>query len=71
MVFKHPETIQASKPDWGIFNEHFTSVYNTAIFSQPAGATAVIPNSKPLLLKNRDVVACEDLEKMFLHKRFH
>ena len=71
MTFKHPETIKASKPDWGIFNEHFIDVFNSTIFSQPAGATAVILDSKPLILKNKHVVAYEDLEQIVFRKRFH
>ena len=26
VMYKHPETVEASKPDWGIFNEHFSDI---------------------------------------------
>ena len=63
LIYKHPDTVEASKPDWAIFNEHFIDVFNKNIFSQPGNAA--LPESNPLIVKDKHVVAYEDLERIF------
>ena len=62
LIYKHPDTVEASKPDWAMFNEHFIDVFNKNIFSQPGNAA--LPESNPLILKDKHVVAYEDLERI-------